>query len=1052
MTKSYRQLVSMLLIGCCASVSMAKDKQTYYRPEEVAAIRERAKQPQYKAEVAATLKAADVIADRSDEDLWNLVPPADLIRALNVRYTMDCPIHGEEIHRKAGRFPWITDPNKPFKIECPVGHETYPSNDFDAYLKAGRKEKLDTHAKYVDDGTGWLDEKGNRYFFVGYYNFWTRWRKELIDGIGSCGNAYLLTGDPKYAHKAAIALAAISRVYPQMDYSTQAYHNGKWPAGINGRILDYIWENQTVRNFAVAYDQIYPTLDADAALQQLAAKNGVPDVKAAIEKNILQEMASDLLAKKIWGNRSELNSIATVATVIQNDDASKGITSKQMADYLMKGGGELEFSFYNGVDRDGWGCESSLGYSLIGTSAATMATDELARSGLATMTDPKWLKMIKAPIHMRLLDDLVPRLGDFNGHIKGTNRTLSNDLFMVGVSRFNDPECARALLRSGSFKPPLLSRTLLDDEKLKSLASQSDRFPSPPYTRDLGGYGLAILELNDGAATRSATMYYGSPYASHGHADRLTMSFHQDDRDLFTELGYPSSWGADAGYWVKNTPSHYCVLIDEKPQAAPFAGYLTRFADLDGLKFAEAQGKDVWNHSLPPPPVPVGSIGGEKDRAAPPPPPTEPYKPTVDDYRRMLGLLDTGEKSTLLVEAFLVQGGQQHDYAFHGLPYGEFAIDAKNTRSQNTGTLAGESVEVGIDPKNGKASSGYQFLAKPRWFEPAGATHVSWTNDNGYNLNTWFPKLSIDEIVVADGTLPVYPGWPATMPFILLRHHGDAVSTRSLFLSISEGGKTATAVKSVRPIHAKSLEAGGASITLASGTTVNIYVNGGATEAEFDDGSRATAPFTIVRSPVNGNASAVAVGNGKFQGERLAIDVPAPAPMTVQSVDYKTNSVLVSGQPPALGKFGTVLFATRPPQPLHASYTVRSIEPTSSGTKLSFGDTPLIAGRYEASWDAVKKQIVSKEPTSGVYNRLVASPYVGMSVVSEDLSTTALITAYDRANNSFTIDADDVTATKFTDADGDGHAYVYLAEFAPGVTLTPTASGRSGTVKARTSK
>ena len=34
-------------------------------------------------------------------------------------------------------------------------------------------------------------------------------------------------------------------------------------------------------------------------------------------------------------------------------------------------------------------------------------------------------------------------------------------------------------------------------------------------------------------------------------------------------------------------------------------------------------------------------------------------------------MLDTGDES-LLIDLFRVNGGQQHDYHFHGLPFGEF--------------------------------------------------------------------------------------------------------------------------------------------------------------------------------------------------------------------------------------------------------------------------------------------------------------------------------------------------------------------------------------------
>jgi hypothetical protein len=104
---------------------------------------------------------------------------------------------------------------------------------------------------------------------------------------------------------------------------------------------------------------------------------------------------------------------------------------------------------------------------------------------------------------------------------------------------------------------------------------------------------------------------------------------------VLTELGYPSHWGPVADYWVRNTPSHYCVMIDNNAQPTKLTGHLTQFADLRGLKLAEAQAKDVW--------------GG-----------------AAQDYRRMLALLDTEEKSSLFIDAFFTEAGARMTTASTG--------------------------------------------------------------------------------------------------------------------------------------------------------------------------------------------------------------------------------------------------------------------------------------------------------------------------------------------------------------------------------------------------
>ena len=58
-----------------------------------------------------------------------------------------------------------------------------------------------------------------------------------------------------------------------------------------------------------------------------------------------------------------------------------------------------------------------------------------------------------------------------------------------------------------------------------------------------------------------------------------------------------------------------------------------------------------------------------------------------------------------------------------------------------------------------------------------------------------------------------------------------------------------------------------------------------------------------------------------------------------------------------------------------------------------------------------------------------------MVMISEDLRHAATITGYDAAANSFTIDRG---GDAFTDVDGDGRSYVYIADIGPGSTLMTT--------------
>lgn len=1052
--------VAGLGAGFLPSLARAKTHNTYFSDADIAAIRARAARPEYAAELAAARAAADPLLHLTDEEIWALVPAPETPRALNVRFGFDCPIHGKEIFQAGGHYPWIISADHPYQLECPVGHETYPSNNYAAWLKAGGKEKLDTTQKYVDDGNGWIDPEGNRYYFAAYYTFWQIWRHTVMEGTEACSRLYLATGDPVYAHKAAVCLARLSQIYPRLDFAKQGIQDGKRPAGLDGRINYYTWENAACGDFARAWDAIFPALAADRALHAFVAARGVPDLNRAIRQNILQVEVADIFAHKIWGNKFEYGSLSTLALVLDNSDPAQGPTSRQMYDWLVNED-EFEYTLYNGIDRDGIGGESSPMYSGSWNSCLLQVADNFGRLGFDLVKDRKWLRVAKGPAELRVLDDLGPRIGDTDGDIRGRHLPLDPMLMQFAVKYFHDADSARRLLALGGGAPAtviqtgpdkplprvkesLFSRLAASDDELRTLAAQA-AFPAAPYTRNLGGYGLALLELNDGADTRSAYLYYGGPETGHEHADRLNLAYFVHGREVLPDLGYPSHWGPVATYWVNNTPSHYGVLVNGRAQTSRVSGYLTRFADLDGLKLATADGLAAWGE--PPP-----SGGAHHVATASLSAPDRPPAPSVvQAYQRTLALLDTGEKSSLLIDAFLVRGGHQHDYSFHGLPFGEFSTALPLRHAQATGTLAGETIGYGEDPGHGRAQGGYQFFMKPRWYTPEDVTRLDWKNDQGLNQATWFPRLGFDEVIVADTTPPLTPGYPASMPYVLLRHQssGEGEDLASLFLGVTDVEAGPVRVKSVQRLTAGSPAAGGAVVQLdpAHGSTWRIYVNESGGPVKFSDGTEGDLSFAAIRLVDGQPVSARYVGAGHFRSPGLPDFQQESVAFQVQSVDYTAGTVrLAAPFPFTPGPRGLVVCAQTGPN--SQSYTIRSVANDATGATLGFGEIGLITGRFRCTWDAAHHRLVSQERTAGDYNQFNGKSFPGMTAIGPGFSATATITGYDRAANAFTLAVDDTTAARLVgedtepgatrDRDSARGAYVYLADIAPGTMLRVT--------------
>ncbi len=658
--------VCLALLGGWAC---AKQGRTFYTEETMARVRAKiAKYDWAKAQPASAKGACEWVLKMSDQELWDFVPPPEQARALNVSFGQGCPVHGKEVFRRGGHYPWIMSRDKPFKVKCPVGGEEYPSNDFEPWNLEGTKGQPESGPGFVDRGLGWVDDHGKRYWFVGYYIFWQRWQRDIMPAVRSLAQAYLLTGEPVYAHKCAVLLARIAGDYERFDYPTQAYHNGRWPAGISGRILDHIWETGVITRFAQAYDAIYPALSADKELLAFLQGKGITDPRRHIETKMLNVMAGDIMRGFVRGNMGmHQRALATVAIVLDNDDPDRGPTTAQMRDWIMSGGGDVEYVLWNGFYRDGHGGESSPGYSSGWCVNFYQIAELLPRLGVDIWSNPKVKKMADIGIDLTIAGEFAPSIGDC-GSILGAKRIgWSKVLQGPAFEHYKEPRYAKVLSIMGA-KAEDLWEHYFDEEKVQQVVSKEGT-DLGLKTRNLGGYGLAVLESGEAASRRGVCMYYGHAGGGHGHRDRLTIEMFAYGRPMLTDMGYPAHWLPKNSYWTSNTISHYCVVVDEAAQKTVFPGYLNTLASCPGVQLMDASAEKVA------------------------------YPGTTSVYRRTSALIDLSPENSYLLDIFRVRGGRQHDWSFHGPPFPEFSVaGAEPGPMQEKGTLAGEDVAFGERP------------------------------------------------------------------------------------------------------------------------------------------------------------------------------------------------------------------------------------------------------------------------------------------------------------------------------------------------------------------
>ena len=114
-------------------------------------------------------------------------------------------------------------------------------------------------AAHPDAGTGWVGPDGRIHYFVGSYNAWVI-EKLTLTAAENLAYAYSLTGDERYAAKAALILDAVAAIYPSCDKGSWDYPSTP-PSGR----LDRPWYqvSRVLVRLIDHYDQIYHSASLD---------------------------------------------------------------------------------------------------------------------------------------------------------------------------------------------------------------------------------------------------------------------------------------------------------------------------------------------------------------------------------------------------------------------------------------------------------------------------------------------------------------------------------------------------------------------------------------------------------------------------------------------------------------------------------------------------------------------------------------------------------------------------------------------------------------------
>jgi len=860
-------------------------------------------------------------------------------------------------------------------------------------MLGGRKEKLDTSQKYVDDGSGYVGPDGTRYQFI-KIAVGTRhngiWRFLTGKSVERLSEEYERTGDERYARITALILARIAKEYPRMDpdrppcLTLEDVKKIEYKRPPRGR-----WASMEshLAGITQSYRAITPYLNkgGDSQLRQFLAAKGIDDVKAHIQ----WKLCHNLIVSVLEGHFVSGNGItglhrvmADVALAWDMHDPSQGATTEYILQWILHDGpNSADKWMYNSFDRDGFGCTEGLGYNYRGgISHLTPLAKALEPAGVDLFAIPRYREVMRMPIKVIVGGRWVPAIGD-GGNTKGTfaeilrRRVWRASLMGPPFDAYADPLLAQALANSPRDIGPYREKIKPVIEKVgKEIQWESRNFPI---------FGLAILESGKGEHRRGLACYYGGTTA-HGHHDRLTFSVFNRRGPVTPDLGYPYISAQERYEWTNNTSSHNTVVVDARKQPNLEPGHLKMFSI---TPFAQALEVD-------------GAIA---------------YRGLVTKYTRTLVWVDVDEKNSYLVDIFRVAGGSQHDYSLHGAS-NQVVLDGLKLVKQQGGTLAGP--DIAYRQRYDQASSyyrgsGYQYLFSVKNGRPTGGFVATWDHweDGRPFLRVHVPKGVAEQVFFADG-LPPFGKPEDALRYMFLRN-GKCPPYHQQYdekgqRTFADSRLESTFVTVLEPLHDEPFIRGVDLIREvkslgAADVALSIRRTDGATDLVICREDR--GPVQVGAIAMSGRIALCSTRGGD-QPERLAlldgtrlscrgktISVDHPYEGKVRSVDYDAMTLTVSEKLPAGRKLSgkTIVFST---PPRSANFVIDSVEsmPTGSRIRLRDLDAIIYRGNVEKASNANHTVVLS----SAIEILHAGSGMAGMRLCNGDRSCDVKIKRFDR--------------------------------------------------------
>jgi len=402
----------------------------------------------------------------------------------------------------------------------------------------------------------------------------------LSQTAGSLGLAYALTGDARYAARAADILRGYAERYDAYPEHQGANRNdtGKVMAQ---RLSEAMWLIPLIE----AYDYIY---DSSALTAEDRRKIETALIRPAItfirRKEPAAEVAARDQANPDW--RTAFPAKGGAANWLLYYNAATMMAGAVLNDTHLRDLAAADFRalLANGIGEDGLWREGAIGYQFFALTALVPGIEAAARQGidLWSFDNNRLQRLFDSPLRFAYPDGTAPGINDSGRARLGDWSTMVYDYAHLRYGA----GAGYASLVNASPRQLHMSEAVYFPTRVYRTLPETGASPHASAVFDSVGYAI----LRD--SRRYALIDYGGHGGTHGHFDKLNLILFAAAPDgKGDEMGgeprfhrYEDPLHAE---WTTQTVAHNTLTVDETSQT-PSAGRLLAFEDTPTLKVMRA--------------------------------------------------------------------------------------------------------------------------------------------------------------------------------------------------------------------------------------------------------------------------------------------------------------------------------------------------------------------------------------------------------------------------------------------------------------------------------